>query len=258
MIFQDKASALNIIGIYSTNAFKMGVGIQTARFNHSCCSNAEAIWDDEDKTRNTRAVSKITAGEEININYHWEGLSMRNLKTRQSLLHGKWGFKCCCDICKEEEVTPDDEKYELFEKLNSEIKNCMQNQQRQDRMARLETIKKELVCHKEMYKLAKNKKAPRTFIVNEILDDGFNAAVQGYLSAESALNQKFMEEFQKECEIFATAGEQLSKVLSKKTVREWNLRKHSFEDWMKDVKEEMKDIQQLKSNCTMLQNSEKQ
>ena len=76
MIFQDKASALNIIGIYSTNAFKMGVGIQTARFNHSCCSNAEAIWDDEDKTRNTRAVSKITAGEEININYHWEGLSM--------------------------------------------------------------------------------------------------------------------------------------------------------------------------------------
>ena len=154
MIFQDKASALNIIGIYSTNAFKMGVGIQTARFNHSCCSNAEAIWDDEDKTRNTRAVSKITAGEEININYHWEGLSMKNLKTRQSLLLGKWGFKCCCDICKSEEITPDDEKYELFEKLKREIKNCMQNQTRQDRMARLENIKKELVCHKEMYKLA--------------------------------------------------------------------------------------------------------
>ena len=31
----------------------------------------------------------------------------------------------------------------------------------------------------EMYKLAKDKKASRMFIVNEILDDGFNASAQG-------------------------------------------------------------------------------
>ena len=30
-----------------------------------------------------------------------------------------------------------------------------------------------------MYKLAKDKKASRMFIVNEILDDGFNASAQG-------------------------------------------------------------------------------
>ena len=40
-------------------------------------------------------------------------------------------------------------------------------------------IKCELPLFKEMYKLAKDKKASRMFIVNEILDDGFNASAQG-------------------------------------------------------------------------------
>ena len=237
MIDVDKDKVLNIFGIYSTNAFMMGVGIQTARFNHSCCSNAEAIWDGTDETRNTRAVSKISAGEEITINYHWEGLSMKNAKTRQDLLFTKWGFKCCCDICKEEEENPDNEKYKLFEKLQQEVRNCIENQNHQDTIGRIENIKKEVACHKEMYKLAKDKKAPRTFIVNEILDDGFNAAIQGYLSAEKIYNEKLMDEFRKECEIFATAGEQLSKVLSKTTVNEWKERKHNFENWIQEVKD---------------------
>ena len=40
-------------------------------------------------------------------------------------------------------------------------------------------IKCEPPLFKEMYKLAKDKKASRMFIVNEILDDGFNASAQG-------------------------------------------------------------------------------
>ena len=40
-------------------------------------------------------------------------------------------------------------------------------------------VKCEPPLFKEMYKLAKDKKASRMFIVNEILDDGFNASAQG-------------------------------------------------------------------------------
>ena len=45
---------INIIGIYDTNCFQKGVGIQSARFNHSCCSNAEAVWNDEEDIREIR------------------------------------------------------------------------------------------------------------------------------------------------------------------------------------------------------------
>ena len=232
-----------IYGIYRTNGFETGVGIQFARFNHSCCSNAEAMWNEEDETSEIRSVSKIKTGEEITLSYNWKQLSMKDLKTRQNSLLFNWGFKCCCDICKEEEVKPDDGKYQLFEKLLQEVKKCMQNQQHKNRNAHLENIKKEVICHKEMYKLAKDKRAPRTFIVNEILDDGFNASVQGYLSAESTYNSQFMEEFKKECDIFSTAGEQLSKVLPTKTYKEWEDRKHNFENWIKQVKEVLKEQQ---------------
>ena len=121
----------------------------------------------------------------------------------------------------------------------------MQGQKNQDRAGRLENIKKEVVCHKEMYKLAKEKKAPRIFIVHEILDDGFNASVQGYLSSESSFNQQYIDEFRKECEIFATAGEQLSKVLPMKTLQEWKERKYNFDNWMKEVKQVIRDQQQM-------------
>ena len=39
-----------------------------------------------------------------------------------------------------------------------------------------------------MLKLAKEKRTSKAFIVNEILDSGFNAAVQGYLNAQVSLN----------------------------------------------------------------------
>ena len=239
---------LEIFGIYSTNAFLKGVGIQTSRFNHSCCSNAETIWDEDDQLRNTRAVSKINAGEEITINYHWEGLSMKDLDTRQELLLSKWGFKCCCQVCKDEEKHQETAIYKSFEQLQLNVKECITNQRKPDSAGRLENIKKEVTCHKQMYKLAKDKKAPRTFIVNEILDDGFNAAVQGYLLAESVNDRKIMEEFKKECEILALAGEQLSKVLSKATINEWIARKHHFKDWIQLVKKEMKEQQYQFSN----------
>ena len=45
--------------------FQKGVGIRTARFNHSCCSNAEAIWNEEENVREIRAITRIYPGDEI-------------------------------------------------------------------------------------------------------------------------------------------------------------------------------------------------
>ena len=101
-----------------------------------------------------------------------------------------------------------------------------------------------------MYKLAKDKKASRMFIVNEILDDGFNAAAQGYLTAESSYSISFMEQFKKDCEIFSNAGEQLSKVLPNFTQMEWNRRKQNFDDWIKTVKDSIREQQQMQNCCS--------
>ena len=43
---EDKNQILKIYGIYRTNCFENGVAIHFARFNHSCCSNAEAMWNE--------------------------------------------------------------------------------------------------------------------------------------------------------------------------------------------------------------------
>lgn len=227
--------AINIIGIYDTNCFQRGVGIQTSRFNHSCCSNSEAIWNDEENIREIRAVNKIKAGEEITINYSWKQVSMKNLKARQEFLLSNWGFKCCCDICQDEETTTDNENYEHFERLKLQTEK-LRKVSNTPGSFRLTLIKKEVVCHKEMLKLAKEKRTSKAFIVNEILDSGFNAAVQGYLDAQVSFNYVAAEEFEKECELFSNLGEKMSKVVFGNTYvgKEWNERKHNFENYIKE------------------------
>ena len=56
---------VDIIGIYDTNCFENGLGIKAARFNHSCCSNANAYWNKEDNKTQIRVVSKIKAGHTV-------------------------------------------------------------------------------------------------------------------------------------------------------------------------------------------------
>ena len=61
--FGDSKRLEEIIGIYETNKFNGGVGIQASRFNHSCCSNAEGVWNKQDGTREFRVVKKVKSGE---------------------------------------------------------------------------------------------------------------------------------------------------------------------------------------------------
>ena len=238
---------LKIYGVYRTNSFENGVALNFARFNHSCCSNAEAMWNEEENSSEIRAVSKIKMGEEVTLTYNWKQLAMKDVKTRQDNLWYNWGFKCCCDVC-QEEIKSEDKTYKIYEKLQEEIKSCLKKQSViKDKVERLENIKKEVFCHKQLYKLAKDKKASRMFIVNEILDDGFNAAAQGYITAQCSYKIDYLNAFKKDCELFAVAGEQLSKVLGSTlsmTYVEWNRRKNEFDEWIKAVKESIKEQQQ--------------
>ena len=237
---------LQIYGVYRTNSFENGVAINFARFNHSCCSNAEAMWNEEENASEIRAVSKIKMGEEITLTYNWKQLAMKDRKTRQDNLWYNWGFKCCCDVC-QEEMTTEDKTYKMYEKLQEEIKSCLKKQSViKDKEERLENIKKEVFCHKQLYKLAKDKKASRMFIVNEILDDGFNAAAQGYITAQCTYKMDYLNAFKKDCELFAVAGEQLSKVLGSSEsmiYTEWNRRKNEFDEWIKEVKASIREQQ---------------
>ena len=74
---------------------------------------------------------------------------------------------------------PVTEKYEKFEKLKIKAKELQEMSN--GSFPLLENVKEEILCYKEMYKLAKEKKASRIFILKEIMDKGFDAALQGYL-----------------------------------------------------------------------------
>ena len=225
----------NIVGIFNTNKFESGVGIKSSRFNHSCSSNAEQMWNTSEEFREIRSVSKIKAGDEITINYGLRHTSMKKIKIRQTFL-SNWGFLCECDLCKEETNKCDDEIYEKFENLKQEAYNLL-NLSNQPGGFQYENTKKEIICYKEMYKLAKVKNTSKTLIVKEILEDGFNAAVQGYIYSRMSFDNKHMQEFKHACVIFSNVGEQISVMVfgTKHNIsKEWTKRRFNFEKWIEE------------------------
>ena len=173
-IFQE------IYGIYFTNVYEMGLCLKTSRFNHSCVSNSQVFWNEKYETRDIRAVSKIKAGEEITVRYGTSNLEMKKIEIRQEHLLTGWKFNCCCPLCEEEAKNCHDEKYEKFESLKQEAEALLR-QSNNPLQFGLENIRREVQCYKEMYELANKKQASILFILSDIIKEGFNAAVQGYL-----------------------------------------------------------------------------
>ena len=120
-------------------------------------------------------------GEEISTNYAMN-FSMANSQKRQEIILSKWGFSCQCKRCLEEKsdgiIT--NEIYEKFDQLKNEAK-LLQNDYYNNpkKKFRMNKILEEAICYKEMYDLAREKNASRSFIINTIIDNGFDAAVQG-------------------------------------------------------------------------------
>ena len=51
-----------ICGVYHTNAFDMGLGLQSSRFNHSCSANANMCWNEDEGKLEIVAVTDINQG----------------------------------------------------------------------------------------------------------------------------------------------------------------------------------------------------
>ena len=85
--------------IYSDYYFTFFNLTEISRFNHSCSSNANVTWNEDEKAKVVQSVSDIKIGDEITVNYDWQETSMKKLETRQDYLSKNWGFKCWCDLC---------------------------------------------------------------------------------------------------------------------------------------------------------------
>jgi hypothetical protein len=225
-----------VFEIYFSNSFLDGVGIQASRFHHSCAANAEIHFKGRSEKFEIRAVSKIKAGEEITINYNPPEISMKNFKTRQELIFNGWEFDCMCNLCMGEGDSHD-KKYEKFAKLQQEAE-LLGSDETNSWFYQMEKIKKEVACYKEMYILAKEKNVSRGFILTKILEPGFTAATQGYLTSVDDIEGIVRnQEFKSECDSFSRAGEKISKQLlgqEHHVTIGWKKKRYDFEAWIRD------------------------
>ena len=253
----DSHLLLKIICICQTNRFGDGFGeicIKISRINHSCCSNSDYFTNDDGEME-IRATSKILEGQEITINYAGTNRAiypprcgtndMKKLKERK---HGFqiYGFVCSCDLCQNEEINNDNEIYDKFQNLKKEAEEIFSNFMSltktwddENYTVPYDQLVKAIACQKEMYNLAKKKKAPKLFILQHIIDKAviIGAAGYGYSSIDfnyCGENYDKMEYFKSECVKLSKVGYQIAKVCygqeGKKT-KEWKWKNQEFENW---------------------------
>ena len=221
---------IKVFGIYITNNFIQGVGIQASRFNHSCVSNAEEIWNEKDCAREIRAVTDIKIGNEITINYAYPTISMKNFKTRQNYLLSAWNFQCNCELCNYDQLYGD-EKYEKFARIKGEVEKLSR-----DKTFNLGRVKMEVFYYCEMHRLAADAKSSHLFILQTIIEPGFIAAYHGYVKISKSNKMYETKLFKMYCETFSTVGLNLSKLLfgSGTIHKKWRKRKTYFDRLIED------------------------
>ena len=229
----DSNLVLKIFCIHITNGFKgsSGVGIKTSRINHSCCPNSEPEnWSEGEMA--IRATSKILEGQEITISYLEP---MKNFKERQESCH-KHDFVCSCEICQDEEINKDDETYEKFQNLKEEAERIADLYHFKNRLYfEFPPLEKALACQKQMYNLAKKKKAPKSFI-HDILKTALEYAGSGLSAAEVQKNHGKMKYFKGECENLSKVGFKITKMCfspEHAKFKEWKEISQDFDNWHK-------------------------
>jgi len=216
-----------IFKICDTNVFANGIGIKSARFNHSCQSNSVSVIMAEGHFEIV-AVSKIKAGQEITISYVKRFFGMREKKKRQEILQEERHFVCSCALCQEEE---DDENTEFEERIDEIDKLRKEKQTAQAFLAFYPASKSkiEVECYKELYKQGKAKNV-QPICLFEILNAGFDAATQGYLNNKTKY-------FKTEAENFAKAADNFEKILGSQVVTSgrpdtWKQKHQNFKLWL--------------------------
>ena len=244
----DTNLLLKIMCIYQTNGFGDGsLGIKVSRINHSCCPNSQHFVNEEGET-GIRATSKILEGQEISISY-MNTKAMKNFKERQKFCH-TLDFVCSCEICKTEEINNDDEIYQQFQNLKEEAENIFASRFHNDDggMAsvgkRLDKIDKVLACRKQMFNLAKNKKAPKQFI-HTILKEAFGDGFNGHQLAFAYRDYGKMEYFKRECGKLSKLAYQISKMFCGQEhtmTKMWKEINQNMENWARNFVLQNKDL----------------
>ena len=165
----EREEILAILGICITYGFVhdgfIFVPIHASRFNHSCSPNT-TLNQPKSGEIFVRSITKIKAGEEINICYDEGYCIMKNRQTRQKYLKEIKNFICACNYCKD--GNEDIEATEAFEKLSEDeerftamtTKLAKSNNQTEI----IPFVKKAICCYKDMYNLGKKKKIAVSFL----------------------------------------------------------------------------------------------
>ena len=228
----DSNLVMKIICILNTNQFgdanDFVVGIKVSRLNHSCIPNSHRDEEAGDKGKlKVRATEKILKGQEITITYTEP--AMKNVKDRQKICHN-FGFICTCKLCQEEEIKNDNEIYEKFQNLKEETENAYANF---GDSRNLDQLEKALAGQKQMYNLARNKKAEKPFMI-DLLVTSVNYALIGYIGATLQDNYGKRDYFKEEFVKLSKVGYQISKLAFGKdtpVTKDWKERNEDFDNW---------------------------
>ena len=143
-----------------------------------------------------------------------------------------FGFVCTCELCQDEEIKNDDETYEKFQNLDEVAENAYANFCNGEN---LDQIEKALACQKQMFNLAKNKKAPKIFIYI-VLDQAFKYGISGFKAATHQNNGCKREYFKLECGKLSKVGYQIAKLVFGKEddeTKDWKERNEDFDKWFR-------------------------
>ena len=244
----DSNLVLKIMCIHSSNGFngydavgiRVGeVGIKISRINHSCGPNSQHFKNNEGEME-IRATSKILEGQEITISYIG---SLENFNERQEFCLNL-SFVCSCELCKDEEINNDDQIYQKFQNLKDEAEKSFSNVTDDPPNPRVpssflkafDQIEKALACQKQMFNLAKSKRAPKGFIHN-LIDRAFFYASCGYATAIMlSYKKEFIGKMEVECEKLSKIGLQIAKMVGgqeNSVTKEWKERNQDFQNWYK-------------------------
>ena len=109
----------------------------------------------------------------------------------------------------------------------------MLSQDRQSYSNKVDIISKLVSNFKQMYMMAKDKKAPISLLA-ELVSKGFKYGFNGYWLALVKKDIENMNTFKLECEKLAKAGEQIAKIVEGKdseSTKCWRDKNQNFEDW---------------------------
>ena len=216
-----KEKALEVWAIHSTNGFHNGVCIKMSRFNHSCRPNAQYFWIDDTSTRDLRSLRRIKPGKEITVSYIHSMVETR--ENRRSDLKDRFNFGCqCegCDLTEEEDLleTKMIKAYKEEKVKQGKLKDAAIMSFKIGLPGRAQTLmKREALCLKRMYKLAKDIKTfGRRSVLYDIVEEAFDVSCQGAKSEEKHRNREDAKAaWMKDAKMFATIGGEIAKTLNR-------------------------------------------